>query len=62
MYLHADQAGLANVGGDKLASELDGGEEEGEVTGGLLVVLDLVLEDVAGEGDEVGLGWVRHGE
>ena len=60
--VHADQAGLADVRGNKLASELDSGEKKGEVTRGLLVVLDLVLEDVAGEGDEVGLGWVRHGE
>lgn len=57
--LHVDETGLAHVGGDKLAAELDGGEEEGEVAGGLVVV-ELVLEDMAGEGDDIGVLVVGH--
>lgn len=59
--VHADQTGLADIGGNELAAELDGSEQQSEVSRGFLVVLDLVLKDMASEGDEVGLGGVGHG-
>ena len=52
------KASLPDGVGDELAAELDGGEEEGEVSLGLLE-LALVMNGVTGQGDQVGLNGIR---
>ena len=52
------EASLPDGVGDELAAELDGGEEEGEVSLGLLE-LALVMNGVTGQGDQVGLNGIR---